>query len=119
MKLTKKEIKEIRISQMKEELKLMLEKNNHTVITENLHTSRSGMMRSLRLTLQDGTNITDLVAEIGDYKYHTNKRNQVGLKVTGCGMDMGFSVVYDLSCKLYCTEKYEHDNAYKLNQRWL
>lgn len=114
-KLTKKQMKEIRNEEIKQELRDLLEKNKHTVYTELLHVSQSGMMRSIKTTLEDGTNITDLVAELQDYTFHKTG----GLRVTGTGMDMGFAVVYDLSCKLYCTEGYDHDSAYKLNHRWI
>lgn len=114
-KLTKKQIKENRIAEIKKELISLLENNNHIVYTKLLHVSRSGMMRSLDLILEDGTCITDEVTELLEYKWHGNTG---GLKVTGCGMDMGFSVVYDLSCKLYCDENYERDLAYKLNHKW-
>ena len=49
-------------------------------------------------------NITGLVAEVLDYKIH---KKHYGLKVGGCGMDMGFRVVYGLSSALYRGIGYE------------
>ena len=114
-KLTKKQLKEIRIQEVKQELKYLLEKSNYEVFTELLHVSQSGMMRSIKVYTKDLTDITDLVAEVQGYTFHKTG----GLKATGCGMDMGFSVVYNLSVKLYCENGYEHDLAYKLNHKWL
>ena len=114
-KLTKKELKVIRINEIKSELKELLTKNNHEVYTELLHVSKSGMIRSIKVYTKDMTDITDMVAEIDDYTFHKTG----GLKVNGCGMDMGFSVVYNLSVKLYCESGYVHDLAYKLKHKWI
>ena len=46
-------------------------------------------------------------------------RKQEGVRVNGCGMDMGFELIYALSCKLFCEEHYDHDKAYSLKHRWL
>lgn len=42
-----------------------------------------------------------------------------GIRVNGCGMDIGFALVYDLSCALHCPGTYDHDSAYSLKHRWL
>ena len=62
--------------------------------------SRSGMSRQLDFFLLRDNRliyISPHVAEITDHKRHTNG----ALKVSGCGMDMGFAVVYDLSSRLF------------------
>ena len=98
IKLTKKQEKLNRQQEAKAKLVQLLADNNHTVYTNTLHTSQSGMLRSIVTTLEDGTNITDLVAEVCEYSHHKTG----GLRVVGGGMDMGFHVVYYLSVKLYC-----------------
>jgi len=75
------------------------------------HVSRSGMMRHLSvLSVQEG--------EIRDVTYLVARalgRNLVrdphfAVKVNGCGMDMHFALVYDLSRVLY-------GDGYALNKR--
>ena len=41
------------------------------------------------------------------------------LKISGCGMDMCFATVYDLSMTLFCPGKYDHDAAYSLKSEVL
>ena len=106
------------------------------------HVSSSGMTRHISLVVarvEDGQptvhDITWLVGKALDYR-----RNQKdgGLVVSGCGMDMGFAVVYDLGRKLYPDGgplsatggirrmqaeregvKKETDGGYLLKQEWI
>ena len=73
-----------------------------TVYTKVTHVSRSGMSRSIECYLAQGrdnlTDITWLVARA------TNSRldnNHGGIVMGGCGMDMGFALVYGLGRTLY------------------
>ena len=78
-----------------------------TVYTKLNHVSSSGMMRVIEVMIfkdNEPRYLTYSVADILDYKLH-NKYE--GLKVHGCGMDMGFSVVYNLSRALYSEIGYE------------
>ena len=43
----------------------------------------------------------------------------IGYKVYGCGMDMGFHFVYNLSIQLFCNGVYDYDGAHALKQWWL
>lgn len=101
-----------------------------TVYTICRHVSRSGMMRHIDvMVLRDGDymRISHLVAAACDYR--TNDSG--ALKVTGCGMDMGFSVVYDLSYTMFPQgfeetrtvngqeQKGKRDGGYAISQRWL
>ena len=76
-----------------------------TIVT---HVSRSGMSRSIRVL--DGFNdISWLVARVLDERMDDNNG---GLRVSGCGMDMGFDTVYRLGYALFpngftCTGKSE------------
>ena len=80
------------------------------------HVSRSGMSRVIDLKIpgqRDGNceiwTIGYNVARALDYPY--DRKNE-GVKIGGCGMDMGFALVYELSQKLF-------GNGYKLKHRWL
>ncbi len=65
-----------------------------TIVT---HVSRSGMSRSIRVL--DGFNdISWLVARVLDESM--DDRNG-GIRVSGCGMDMGFDIVYRLGYRLW------------------
>jgi len=73
-----------------------------TVYTILRHISRSGMSRSISalVILKDGTpyDISHLVSRAG---LGTFDRNNDGVKVGGCGMDMGFNLVYNLSYVMF------------------
>lgn len=61
------------------------------------HVSRSGMRREISV-LQGEYEISHLVARA----LGMNRSQQTGgIKTDGCGMDMGFALVYDLSSLLY------------------
>lgn len=63
--------------------------------------SASGMSRSISLYVQksdgDMRNIDSLSADALGYKL----AKQAGVMVSGCGMDMGFHLVYALGCALW------------------
>lgn len=75
------------------------------------HVSASGMTRDMTLLVVDAD---------GEHRYLTWRAAQVlgwpmkgdYLRVTGCGMDMGFHVVYSLARCLY-------GDGYALTHRWL
>ena len=76
-------------------------------------------------------NINYLIERLGTYKTGKDR----GLRVSGCGMDMGFSVVYNTGMQVYPTKEeaqkckimnyrngskeYETSGGYVLKQRWL
>jgi len=93
-------------------------KRGDTVYTICDHVSRSGMMRHIRL-------VVPLIGDDGKIHFiHPNysaatllgysqvKKGNNALKVGGCGMDMGFGLVYELSQKLF-------GNGYAINHQWL
>ena len=74
--------------------------------------SRSGMYRNISVHAIQNNEIRWLsyhVANVLDWTYK-DKTNSVG--VGGCGMDMGFHLVYTLSNVLY-------DDGYAIKQSWL
>lgn len=111
----------------------------HTILR---HVSKSGMSRSISCVLiRDGENVQLLdhwLAMLLDYRIDQGRGG--GLKVSGCGMDMGYSVIYSLSRALFpvfeCLGKgcpsndhnngdrdytpHNHsDGGYALKHRWL
>ena len=54
-------------------------------------------------------NVSWYIAKLLDWTYKDNTRS---VFVGGCGMDMGFHLVYTLSSKLY-------DDGYAIKQSWL
>jgi hypothetical protein len=100
-----------------------------TLYTIETHVTKSGMSRSIRVFDKNKDDITFYVARIlGE----TIDQNNGGIKVSGCGMDMGFEIVYRLGYALYPkgfkvngigrngdTSGYDNDGGYALKQRWL
>jgi hypothetical protein len=87
-----------------------------TLFTILRHCSNSGMSRVIDVVAIRGTRKKPDVSAYGysialalGWKFD---RKREGIRIGGCGMDMGFHVVYELSSVLF-------GNGYKLNQRWL
>ena len=107
-------------------------KPGDTVYTVLDHVSWSGMTRHIRVVVpmvegKNGNSTVDFIHP--NYSvakacgYRQAKRGD-GLVVGGCGMDMGFSVVYDLSHVLYgegykCLGEGKCPSAYHSNHRSL
>ena len=100
------------------ELREMFAKQDRpTVYTVLRHVSQSGMSRDISLFIVEDNrlrNITYKVAiALGEKPKDKNGRRVI--RVNGCGMDMGFHLVYSLSSVLYTNE----DRAgYKLSHEW-
>lgn len=102
------------------------------IYTAVTHVAKSGLSRSIKVFVMVDNkpdNITNLVSKICGYRL--DEKNG-GVKVSGCGMDMGFSVVYDLSYQLFRegyatngigrngnTSGWDKDGGYALKQSWL
>ena len=111
------------------------------------HVSASGMMRHIAVIKLEANVIGEIRPYYLNYKVACvlgyNTANDGSLKVGGCGMDMGFSVVNNLSDVLYPVYKclgekcgsgdhangpkpikrikgrYTHKDGYAINQNWL
>lgn len=60
------------------------------------HVSRSGMFRAISLHIKTEDGIRDISRPAGDLlEVYNDKYRACGM--SGCGMDMGFALVYDLS----------------------
>lgn len=109
-----------------------------TVYTNLRHVSNSGMMRHIKVFIAIKNkgekpriyDISWLVAQALELKRADNG----GLKVGGCGMDMGFHIVYSLGRKLYPKgfklrkgqwgrngdkSGFDKDGGYSLNHEWV
>lgn len=108
-------------------------KKGDTLHTTVRHVSRSGMMRYITTRhlkpfhREHGEQKIDV--SISNYDYHIARvldlpeaPNYQGVKVGGCGMDMGFHLVYSLSRELFRDEpkgEGDRDHGYWINQEWL
>lgn len=111
--ISKEEIKE-----QTEKLKVWIEKSGYKVYTILRHVSKSGMYREISPVLIIDNRVYYIAystAIITGMKY-TEKNGHNAIGISGCGMDMGFSLVYDLSSVLY---RNEERGAYKINQEWI
>tara|TARA_R110002050_G_scaffold187774_1_gene322151 strand:- start:548 stop:868 length:321 start_codon:yes stop_codon:yes gene_type:complete len=106
--MNKKEIKEI-----KKELKKAFPKGS-TAYTKLIHCSQSGMTRIIQvINIKKNEPFYNAykISQLLDYK-HAEKNGDMGVKVGGCGMDMGFHLIYNLSSVLY-------KDGYAIKQRWI
>jgi hypothetical protein len=95
MKPTKEDIKESR------EFLLKNLPPNTKVYTICRHVSRSGMMRIISLIIIIDGEPYEISWHIDKLGLFSRKYPNNGLTVYGCGMDMGFHVVYELGRVLY------------------
>lgn len=107
---TKKQEKELEQQEAKKYL-LSVIKAGDVVYTILRHVSQSGMSRNIDVVvIKDNKPICVSwdVAKLLEYR-----QNEDGsLKVRGCGMDMGYSVVYNMSRTIF-------DDNYAVNHRWI
>ena len=88
-----------------------------TVYTVLRHVSASGMSRDISLkTVRDGEiiDITFTAAEALGEKVKEKDGHRV-IRVGGCGMDMGFHLVYNLSASVY---RDQDTGGYAIKQVW-
>jgi hypothetical protein len=101
-------------------LKAWIEGNDWTVFTVLRHVSKSGMYREISVVIPV-TSINGAVRSFVHPSYtvsgllnrsysENNGHNSVVCK--GCGMDMGFDLIYNLSAVLY-------GDGYKIKQEWI
>ncbi len=101
-------------------------KPGDTVYTILRHRSRSGMSRRISAVTADHHDLDWLIERAGIFK---SSSRGPGLVLGGCGMDMGFHLVYNLGASLWPNgtpephgrRNGEPDSAggYALKQRWL
>jgi hypothetical protein len=100
------------VERVKEILKDKFPKGS-TAYTYVTKVAPTGMSRHIMVAGSDRKghvqNVSWYIAKLLDWKYKDNTRS---VFVGGCGMDMGFHLVYTLSSKLY-------DDGYAIEQQWL
>lgn len=76
-------------------------KKDNKVYTVLNHVSSSGMTRHISLFVARGDEIVNITWRAGKVLGLKRSPKTGGLIVSGCGMDMGFLTVYNLSSALY------------------
>ena len=77
-------------------------KPGQTVYTTLRHVSKSGMSRNISLVIVKGGELRDITFLAAVAMNDTlASGNYNAIKVGGCGMDMGFSLVYNLGATLW------------------
>jgi hypothetical protein len=93
-------------------------KEGAKVYTILRHVSTSGMSRDISLVIAQGDEIIDVtyyVAHALGDKLITSKGHRA-IRVNGCGMDLGFHLVYNLSSVLFHGQERA---GYVLKQGWI
>ncbi len=97
VKYSKAKIAEI--EKTKDELRALLPPGSIVYTTLN-HVSRSGMQRAISTYIIIDNDIRDISHDVAEVIGNTI-HNKGGIKINGCGMDMGFAIVHQLSYALY------------------
>ena len=87
-------------------------KENDEILYQVTHVARSGMSRHIKFYVVRDNKLLNLTYNICDEFDYTYKNNTNSLFIRGCGMDMGFHVVYQLSDALF-------NDGYAIKQRWI
>lgn len=85
------------------ELKQLFKEANFKVYTKLNHVSRSGMLRYVSAVVIIGNEpiyIDHLISRLGIFKRVPYEKGE-GLMVHGCGMDVGFELVYNTARVVY------------------
>jgi hypothetical protein len=85
-------------------------KPGDTLYTILRHVSKSGMSRRISVYSEGMRMLDSLVSEVTGYKFASKGD---GLVVSGCGMDMGFHLVYNVSSALYGGYGHNPEGGYK------
>ena len=111
--------------QAKKHLRELL-KPGQTIYTILRHRSASGMSRSISLVIPTKDGIQSLDYWVAQAKGESTDQKNGGIKVSGCGMDMGFHLVYNLGRMLYPQGvkkgrggQPDTDGGYAFNHKWL
>jgi len=98
------------------------------------HRSSSGMSRDISVAIVLRGEVSDISWYVAHAIGYKRNPDNGALKVSGCGMDMGFSVVYSLGRVLYPkgfklpkgrygrngdTSGFDKDGGYALKQEWI
>ena len=87
-------------------------KQNDEILYKVTHVAKSGMSRHIQFFKIKDNNLLNLTYNICDEFNYTFKDKTRSLYIQGCGMDMGFHVIYNLSRDLF-------KDGYKLKYRMI
>lgn len=119
-------------NQARDDLRAILTAGD-TVYTILRHVSRSGMMRHISVVIKTDDGLRDITGLVSDAIDNPTNDNGA-LKVGGCGMDMGFHVVYSLGSAIYPEgfklagnqygrngdkSGFDNDGGYAFRQSWI
>lgn len=101
-------------------LKTWIGANNYTVYTVIRSVARSGMSREISVIIPVRNDNTGLLSFVHPSytiagllgRSYSEKTGHNAVVCRGCGMDMGFDLVYNLSSVLY-------GDGYKIRQEWI
>jgi hypothetical protein len=103
-------------------------KPGDVVTTVLFHVSASGMSRDIGVIIAREDRVIDITWQVAQALDYPLAKKQ-GLRVSGCGMDMGFHIVYALGSTLWPDGTKEphgtrngepdRDGGYALKQEWL
>jgi len=99
------------IEKYEKELRELIEQANYKIYQIVTHVSRSGMYRHIKNLIVIDNEIRCIDWYISKIIKHV-KLHDDGIGISGCGMDMGFALTYELSQKLF-------GDGYKIQQKWL
>jgi hypothetical protein len=119
--LSKKALAELERRESIERLRTLFAGDEKPVIhTITRHVSSSGMTRDISLIYANSAGLTNITysAALALGWPLSEKSGNRAVRVSGCGMDMGFHTVYTLSSVLY-RGTVDGDAGYKLAQAWL
>jgi hypothetical protein len=114
-RLTKAQIAER--DEARERLRAMFAEIERPVVHTVLRSvSRSGMSRDISLLVANGGELVDITYYAAKATGHRLiDKGRRAIRVHGCGMDMGFSLVYDLSHTLFSPAERA---GYVISHRW-
>lgn len=99
-------------AEAREQLRKMINPGDK-VYTILRHVSRSGMTRWIScIIIKDGQPLDCTYRVAKALGWSVDTHNHEGVQVNGCGMDMGFHLVYELSYVLF-------GDGYSLTKGWL
>lgn len=122
------------LSKYQKEIVKWIKRTRPTVYTTCNHVSSSGMLRVIDCFVIRDNKPVSVVHLIETYELYKQDNLRRGVRVSGCGMDMGFAVVYALSDAIfpkgfkYRKNEYhrngdpgkrDRDGGYALKQEWL
>ena len=117
--LTRKQEKQAEEEKARVHLLSILSKQETPTLYTNLkHVSSSGMSRDMKVLTVSNGQIVDVTYYVGklDIGILKERNGERVIRVGGCGMDMGFHVVYTVSAVLY---GYEDRGAYTIRHEWI